>query len=187
MESLEQAFGRPLQDLTEQNLQSRIRCALLMAAANEWGAVLLNTSNKSEMSVGYGTLYGDTSGALSVLGDLLKTRVYRLARHINKSGPLIPEHIIEKAPSAELKPGQADSDDLPPYDVLDAILELYVEKGLAQDRLMNLGFDENLIQKVIRMVDACEFKRFQSPPVLRVTAKAFGRGRVMPLVGKLVF
>ena len=187
MESLEQAFGRPLQDLTEQNLQSRIRCALLMAAANEWGAVLLNTSNKSEMSVGYGTLYGDTSGALSVLGDLLKTKVYRLARHINKSGPLIPEHIIEKAPSAELKPGQADSDDLPPYDVLDAILELYVEKGLAQDRLMILGFDEHLIQKVIRMVDACEFKRFQSPPVLRVTAKAFGRGRVMPLVGKLVF
>jgi NAD+ synthase (glutamine-hydrolysing) len=185
-ESLEQAFGRPLGDLTEQNLQSRIRCAMLMAAANEWGAVLLNTSNKSEMSVGYGTLYGDTSGALSVLGDLFKTRVYRLARYINRSHGLIPDHIIEKAPSAELKPGQTDSDDLPPYAMLDAILELYVEKGKDPEYLIDLGFDAHWVNRIIRMVDACEFKRFQSPPVLRVTEKAYGRGRVMPLVGKYV-
>ncbi|MBM3918087.1 MAG: NAD+ synthase [Sphingomonadales bacterium] len=182
--SLQEVFGRNLGDLTEQNLQSRIRCALLMAAASELGAVLLNTSNKSEMSVGYSTLYGDTSGALSVLGDLFKTRVYRLARHINRSGPIIPEQIIEKAPSAELKPGQADSDDLPPYLLLDAILELYVEKKYAPDRIIGLGFDDHLVHKIIRMVDSCEFKRFQSPPILRVTEKAFGRGRVMPLVGK---
>lgn len=186
-ETLEQVMGGQLGDLAEQNLQSRIRCALLMAMANESGAVLLNTSNKSEMSVGYGTLYGDTSGALSVLGDVFKTRVYRLARHINRADSLIPTHIIEKAPSAELKPGQTDADDLPPYELLDALLELYVEKGYVPDRLVQMGFDAQLVQKIIRMVDACEFKRFQSPPILRVTEKAFGRGRVMPLVGKFVF
>jgi len=185
-ESLQRAFGHELSDITEQNLQSRIRCALLMAVANEWGAVLLNTSNKSEMSVGYGTLYGDTSGALSVLGDLFKTRVYRLAGYINQVSSIIPVQIIEKAPSAELKPAQADSDDLPAYDLLDAMLELYVEKKYAPDRIVSMGFDPLLVRRIMSMVDSCEFKRFQSPPILRVTQKAFGRGRVMPLVGKLI-
>jgi NAD+ synthase (glutamine-hydrolysing) len=179
-------FEKNLSDITEQNLQSRIRCALLMAVANEWDAVLLNTSNKSEMSVGYGTLYGDTSGALSVLGDLFKTRVYRLARYINRLSALIPINIIEKVPSAELKPNQADSDDLPPYELLDALLELYVEKKYSPDHIISMGFDQQMVRRIIKMVDACEFKRFQSPPILRVTQKSFGRGRLMPLVGKLI-
>jgi NAD+ synthase (glutamine-hydrolysing) len=185
-ESLKSVFEKNLSDITEQNLQSRIRCALLMAVANEWDAVLLNTSNKSEMSVGYGTLYGDTSGALSVLGDLFKTRVYRLARYINRLSALIPINIIEKVPSAELKPNQADSDDLPPYELLDALLELYVEKKYSPDHIISMGFDQQMVRRIIKMVDACEFKRFQSPPILRVTQKSFGRGRLMPLVGKLI-
>lgn len=185
--SFERAFGAPMGELTLQNVQSRIRCAFLMAAANEWGGVMLNTSNKSELAVGYGTLYGDTSGALSVLGDLLKTRVYRLAHHLNRNGVLIPAQILDKVPSAELKPNQADSDDLPPYPLLDAILELYVDRKLSPSRIVARGFDEAVVHKIVRMVDFCEFKRFQSPPILRVTEKAFGRGRVMPLVARFVY
>jgi NAD+ synthase (glutamine-hydrolysing) len=174
-------------DVTEENIQARIRGMYLMAMSNKYGFVLLNTSNKSEAAVGYGTLYGDMCGGLSVIGDLFKTEVYELAAYINREEERIPLASIEKPPSAELRPGQKDSDSLPDYDQLDVILRAYIEEFLGPGELIRRGFDEQLVRRILRMVNINEFKRFQTPPVLRVSPKAFGVGRRMPIVGKYLF
>lgn len=171
-------------DVTEENLQARIRGMLLMAISNKFGNILLNTSNKSEAAVGYGTMYGDMAGGLSVIGDVYKTEVYELARYINKDGEVIPENIITKAPSAELRPGQKDSDSLPPYDVLDQVLYQYIERRQGPRELVAMGFDELLVRRILRLVNINEFKREQFAPILRISTKAFGMGRRMPIVGK---
>jgi NAD+ synthase (glutamine-hydrolysing) len=170
--------------LAEENIQARSRAVLLMAISNKFGHILLNTSNKSEMSVGYTTLYGDMCGSLSVMGDVYKTDVYKLARFINKDEEVIPYSIIDKAPSAELRPNQKDSDSLPDYSELDQILEMYIDqqKGLAE--IVNSGFESSLVKRIIGMVNRNEYKRFQAPPIIRVSSKAFGRGRQIPLVSK---
>ncbi|RMF21490.1 MAG: NAD(+) synthase, partial [Bacteroidetes bacterium] len=170
--------------LAEENLQARIRGNLLMAFSNKFGHILLNTSNKSELAVGYGTLYGDLAGGLSVIGDVYKTEVYELARFINREGALIPENILTKAPSAELRPDQKDTDNLPPYEVLDPILYQYIEKRQGPREIIAMGYDESLVRRVLRLVNVNEFKRHQTAPVLRVSPKAFGMGRRMPIVGK---
>lgn len=176
-------FGFPF-NVTEENLQARIRGMLVMAFSNKFGHILLNTSNKSEMAVGYGTLYGDMCGGLSVLGDVYKTEVYELAHYINKDGEVIPKNSITKPPSAELRPGQKDSDSLPDYDILDAVLYNYIERHQGPKELMEMGFDDALVRRVLRLVNINEFKRHQTAPVLRVSSKAFGMGRRMPIVGK---
>jgi NAD+ synthase (glutamine-hydrolysing) len=170
--------------LAEENIQARSRAVLLMAISNKFGHILLNTSNKSEMSVGYTTLYGDMCGSLSVMGDLYKTDVYKLARFINKDLEIIPYSIIDKAPSAELRPNQKDSDSLPEYDVLDQILELYIEKQKGIEEIVQLGFEFALVNRIVGMVNRNEYKRFQAPPIIRIRSKAFGRGRQIPLVSK---
>ncbi len=171
-------------DLTEENLQARARGTILMAMSNKFGYILLNTSNKSECAVGYGTLYGDMCGAISVLGDVYKTQVYALAHYMNKDNEVIPVNSIVKPPSAELRPDQKDSDSLPEYDVLDAILFQHVELKKGPEMLISQGFDAHLVYKILKMVNAAEFKRYQTPPILRVSPKAFGMGRRMPIVGK---
>lgn len=155
-----------------------------MAYSNKFGHILLNTSNKSEVAVGYGTLYGDMSGGLSVLGDVYKTEVYQLARYINRKEEIIPENIITKAPSAELKHDQKDTDTLPDYDTLDEILNEYIEKKTSPDDMAKPGLDQDLIRKIIKMVNINEYKRYQTPPILRISSKAFGAGRRIPLVAK---
>ncbi|MFO7655448.1 MAG: NAD+ synthase [Bacteroidales bacterium] len=170
--------------LAEENIQARIRGNLLMAISNKFGNILLNTSNKSEAAVGYGTLYGDMSGGLSVLGDVYKTDVYRLAKYINSEKEVIPENTITKPPSAELRPDQKDSDSLPDYDILDKILYNYIELKKSADEIVQLGINDEIIHKTIRMVNTNEYKRYQTPPVLRISSKAFGMGRRMPLVAK---
>ncbi|MBT8195113.1 MAG: NAD(+) synthase, partial [Bacteroidia bacterium] len=171
-------------DITEENIQARIRGVLLMAYTNKYNYILLNTSNKSEMAVGYGTLYGDMNGGLSVIGDVYKTDVYRLAHYINNEKEIIPTNTITKEPSAELRPDQKDSDSLPDYEVLDAILFQYIERVQSIDRIINQGFDEATVKKVLRLVNINEFKRYQLAPTLRVSPKAFGRGRRLPIVAK---
>lgn len=171
-------------DLTEENLQARIRGMALMAFSNKFGHVLLNTTNKSEMAVGYGTLYGDLCGGLSVIGDVYKTEVYALARHINREGELIPESTLTKAPSAELRPDQKDSDSLPEYAALDPVLRLYIEERLGPDEIVARGHEPSLVQRTLDLVNRNEFKRFQTAPVLRVSPKAFGMGRRMPIVAR---
>ncbi len=183
-ESLHHLFGDLPEDITEENIQARIRGTLLMALSNKFGNILLNTSNKSETAVGYGTLYGDMSGGLSVLGDVYKTDVYSLARYFNRNGEVIPENIILKPPSAELRPGQKDSDSLPPYDVLDKILEAYIEKQLSAEKMISMGFDRKIVDSIIKLVNQNEYKRYQTPPILRISSKAFGFGRRLPLVAK---
>ena len=175
--------GKPF-DLTEENLQARIRGALLMAYSNKFHHILLNTSNKSENSVGYGTLYGDMCGGLGVLGDLYKTEVYELSYYINRNGERIPQNSITKAPSAELRPGQKDSDSLPEYDVLDKILLEYIENRKSPREITQMGYNGELVLRVLRMVNRAEFKRKQAAPILRVSTKAFGHGRRLPIVGK---
>lgn len=170
--------------LAEENIQARSRAVLLMGISNKFGYILLNTSNKSEMSVGYSTLYGDLCGALSPIGDVYKTQVYALAKYINRNSELIPQNIIDKAPSAELRPGQKDQDSLPPYEVLDEILKNYIELKRGRDEIITLGYEPSTVDKVISLVNGSEYKRYQAPPILRVSSKAFGKGRVMPLVGK---
>lgn len=171
-------------DVTEENIQARLRGLTLMALSNKLGYILLNTTNKSEAAVGYGTLYGDMCGGLSVIGDLYKGQVYDMARHINRDGEIIPENIITKAPSAELRPDQKDSDSLPDYDQLDAVLFHYIEKRLGPKEIIALGFDEALVNRVLKLVNMSEWKRHQMAPVLRVSPKAFGMGRRMPIVAK---
>lgn len=184
LQTLEPFFeGRPF-DLAEENLQARIRAVLLMGFSNKFGPILLNTSNKSEAAVGYGTLYGDMCGGLSVLGDVYKTEVYQLAEYINKDGEVIPRNSIVKPPSAELRPNQKDSDSLPEYHILDQILYQYIDRHQSPQDLIEMGFDEALVRRVLRLVNINEFKRHQTPPILRVSGKAFGVGRRMPIVGK---
>ncbi|MEO8150567.1 MAG: NAD+ synthase [Bacteroidia bacterium] len=171
-------------NVAEENLQARIRGSLLMTLANKFGHILLNTSNKSELAVGYGTLYGDMCGGLSVIGDLYKTDVYELAHYINRNKEIIPANIITKAPSAELRPGQKDSDSLPAYEVLDNILFQYIENRKSINDIISLGIDEALVKRVLRLVNNNEFKRYQFAPILRVSPHAFGLGRRMPIVAK---
>ena len=171
-------------NVAEENIQARSRAVLLMAISNKLGNILINTSNKSEMAVGYSTLYGDMCGSLSILGDVYKTQVYALARYINKNHEIIPNEIIDKAPSAELRPGQKDSDSLPNYDILDEILKLYIEGKKSKDEITMEGYDSSLVERIVNMVNANEYKRYQAPPIIRVSSKAFGKGRIMPLVAK---
>lgn len=171
-------------DVTEENIQARTRGLLMMAISNKFGNILLNTSNKSEAAVGYSTLYGDMNGGLSILGDVYKTDVFKLARYINRNGEVIPENSIVKPPSAELRPDQKDSDSLPDYELLDAILFQYIEQKLSASEIILQGFDAATVNKVLRLVNMNEYKRFQTPPILRVSSKAFGMGRRMPLVAK---
>ena len=171
-------------NVTEENIQARVRGTLLMSFSNKFGNILLNTSNKSEMAVGYGTLYGDLAGGISVLGDVYKTQVFELARYINKDGEVIPENSITKPPSAELRPDQKDSDSLPDYDILDEILLEYIENRKGPKEIIAMGHDKGLVERILRMVNRNEFKRYQTAPVLRVSSKAFGMGRRMPIVGK---
>ena len=182
--ALKPLFGDLPADTTEENLQARTRGTLLMALSNKFGHLLLNTSNKSECAVGYGTLYGDMNGGISVLGDLYKTEVYQLAELINRDAEVIPRNTIVKPPSAELRPGQKDSDSLPEYGVLDPILYHYIELNQSPSEIAGLGYDPALVNRVIRMVNVNEYKRHQAPPILRISSKAFGSGRHMPLVAR---
>ncbi|MGB0368335.1 MAG: NAD+ synthase [Flavobacteriales bacterium] len=181
---LKPLFGDLPFNLAEENLQARIRGVLLMAVSNKFGNILLNTSNKSECAVGYSTIYGDMNGGLSVIADLYKTEVYELARWINRDGEVIPENIITKAPSAELRPDQKDSDSLPDYDVLDEILMEYIENRKGPSEIIAMGHSEELVNRILRLVNLNEYKRYQTPPILRVSKKAFGMGRRVPIVGK---
>jgi NAD+ synthase (glutamine-hydrolysing) len=183
MKQLEEAQGRPLGDLAEQNVQARIRGQILMALSNDTGGLVLSTGNKSELAVGYCTLYGDMAGGLAVIGDVPKTLVYRVSRAANaRAGrELIPERTFTKPPSAELRPGQVDQDSLPPYEILDAILHAYVEERLGLDAIVARGHDELTVRRVLRMVVGSEYKRRQAAPVLKVSEKAFGEGRRLPI------
>lgn len=171
-------------NVAEENIQSRTRGNLLMAMANKFGYILLNTSNKSELATGYGTLYGDMAGGLGVLGDCYKLQVYALAKYINRNETIIPLNIISKPPSAELRPAQKDSDSLPEYHMLDKILYQYIEQTKGPDEIKAQGFDVNLVDRVLKMVNVNEYKRNQFCPIIRVSPKAFGVGRRMPIVGK---
>jgi NAD+ synthase/NAD+ synthase (glutamine-hydrolysing) len=180
--TLAEAFHGFAPDVTEENIQSRIRGNLMMALSNKYGSLLLTTGNKSEMSVGYCTLYGDMNGGLAVIADLPKMMVYRVSRWRNRRKPDIPEAILTKAPSAELRPGQTDQDSLPPYELLDQILELHVEQSQSAEEIIDQGFDETTVRRVLRLVRMAEFKRKQAAPVLKVTSRAFGTGWRMPIV-----
>jgi NAD+ synthase (glutamine-hydrolysing) len=177
--------GRP-RDTTEENIQARARGVLLMAMSNKLGALLLTTGNKSELAVGYCTLYGDMCGGLAVISDLPKAKVYELARHINRDEDFVPPSSIEKPPSAELRPDQLDQDSLPPYPVLDAILEAYVEEGMSSRDIVARGFNPAVVRDIVRKVDLNEYKRKQAAPGLRITPLAFGVGRRIPIVQKYV-
>ena len=181
-ETLADAFRGLAADVTEENVQSRIRGALLMALSNKFGSLLLTTGNKSEMAVGYCTLYGDMNGGLAVIADLPKMMVYRVSRWRNGRKADIPETILTKAPSAELRPNQTDQDSLPPYELLDQILELHVERSQSAEEIIALGYDEATVRRVLRLVRVAEFKRKQAAPVLKVTSRAFGTGWRMPIV-----
>jgi NAD+ synthase (glutamine-hydrolysing) len=185
-QSLAPLFAGQPRDVTEENIQARVRGVLMMAISNKFGAILLSTGNKSEMAVGYCTLYGDMCGGLAVISDVFKTQVYALARWINRDREVIPLSSIEKPPSAELRPGQTDQDSLPPYDVLDAILKGYVEEGLSRRDLTEQGFAEAVVNDVVRRVDLNEYKRKQAAPGLKITPLAFGVGRRIPIVQKYV-
>jgi NAD+ synthase (glutamine-hydrolysing) len=171
-------------NIAEENIQSRSRAVILMAMCNKFGYILLNTSNKSEAAVGYGTLYGDMCGGISVIGDVYKTQVFELARHLNRNREVIPVNTIVKPPSAELRPDQKDTDSLPEYDILDPILMEYIENRCSSGEIIKMGYDEQTVRRVLRLVNLAEHKRYQTPPILRVSPKAFGMGRRMPIVGK---
>jgi NAD+ synthase (glutamine-hydrolysing) len=173
-------------DITEENVQARIRGNLVMALSNKFGWLVLTTGNKSEMAVGYSTLYGDSAGGFAVIKDCLKTLVYELARHRNTccEEPVIPPSILERAPSAELREDQRDEDSLPPYDVLDPILSGYIDEDLGRTELIRLGFDAGDVDRVVKLVDRAEYKRRQAPPGIKITTRAFGRDRRMPITNR---
>jgi NAD+ synthase (glutamine-hydrolysing) len=173
-------------DLTEENLQARIRGVILMALSNKFGWLLVATGNKSEMSVGYATLYGDMAGGFALLKDVFKTDVFRLARHLNERAgrELIPVSIIDRAPSAELRADQRDEDSLPPYPVLDEVLAAYVEEDRTLEELSNDGFDPEVVQRAVKLIDRAEYKRRQAPPGVRLRPKAFGRDRRTPITNR---
>jgi NAD+ synthase/NAD+ synthase (glutamine-hydrolysing) len=189
IEPLMQAFDHTLaapfegrrRDVTEENIQARVRGNLLMALSNKSGALLLTTGNKSELAVGYCTLYGDMSGGLAVIADVPKTRVYEVAAWVNREREIIPAAVITKAPSAELRENQTDQDSLPPYDVLDDILERHIERYQSADEIVAAGFDEPVVRRVLDLVRTAEFKRRQAAPGLRISERAFGTGWRMPV------
>jgi NAD+ synthase (glutamine-hydrolysing) len=188
-ESFRKALTKPFaglkEDETEENIQARARGTLLMALSNKFGALVLSTGNKSELGVGYCTLYGDMAGGLAVISDVPKTLVYRLAQYVNSHGGVIPKATLEKPPSAELRPDQKDSDSLPPYEILDAILEDYVEDAHSAEKIAaDRGFGLELVRRVIRMVEGTEYKRQQAAPGIKISAKAFGYGRRFPIAAK---
>lgn len=182
METLLPIFKGKDFDITEENLQARIRAVILMSFSNKHGHLLINTSNKSEAAVGYGTLYGDLCGSLSVIGDLYKSQVYEVAKWINRNSEIIPINSIEKAPSAELRPGQRDSDSLPDYDILDKILFAHLEEFKSFDEIIEMGFDKDIVEKTLHLIRINEYKRFQCPPCIRISKNAFGIDRHIPLV-----
>ncbi|MGZ4808925.1 MAG: NAD+ synthase [Thermoanaerobaculia bacterium] len=179
--AIDQLFGEKKFDITNENVQARIRGNILMAWSNRIGAMVLSTGNKSEMAVGYCTLYGDMAGGLALLGDVYKTMIYRVANWLNRKRAVIPQSSITKPPSAELRPNQTDQDSLPPYDTLDAILKLYIEEWQEVDAIAAKGFDRDLVARILKLVDTNEFKRRQAAPTIRVSTKAFGSGRQMPI------
>jgi len=190
IQSMVDDFGKQLQPMfkglapgvAEENIQARTRGVLVMAVSNKFGSILLNTTNKSECAVGYGTLYGDMNGGLAVIADLYKTDVYKLSNYINREKEIIPQNSITKPPSAELRPDQKDTDSLPDYDILDAILFRYIEQNKSPKEIIKAGFDEKIVTKICRMVNRNEYKRFQAAPILRISSKAFGFGRKIPIV-----
>jgi len=186
-ETLNPLFSETGEDVAEENIQARIRGNILMALSNKFGYLVLTTGNKSEMSVGYCTLYGDMSGGLSVLADVPKSLVYKIADYINRDKNIIPQSTINKPPSAELKPDQKDQDTLPPYETLDAVLELFIEQGISKQEIIKRGFDPDTVEWIIDAVWKNEYKRRQAPPVLKITSKAFGSGRRMPIAAKHTF
>jgi NAD+ synthase (glutamine-hydrolysing) len=181
---LQPIFENRATDVTEENIQARSRGLLLMAVSNKLGALLLTTGNKSELAVGYCTLYGDMCGGLAVISDVPKIQVFKLARHLNQNQTVIPVNTIEKPPSAELRPDQKDSDSLPEYEILDAILQSYVEEGKSIQTIIENGFDEKIVRKITRLVDINEYKRNQAAPGIKTTPLAFGVGRRIPIVQK---
>ena len=186
MEALREEFEGREADLTEENLQARVRGTLLMALSNKFGWLVLATGNKSELSVGYSTLYGDLAGGFALIKDVYKTDVFRLARHLNERAgrELIPESIIERAPSAELREDQRDEDSLPPYSALDRVLEAYVELDRSREELSSNGFDPEVVDRALAMIDRAEYKRRQAPPGVRLRPKAFGRDRRTPITNR---
>ncbi|WP_303677964.1 NAD(+) synthase, partial [Dehalococcoides mccartyi] len=186
LSTLSEVFAGTETDTTEENIQARIRGNLLMALSNKFHWLVLNTSNKSETAIGYSTLYGDMAGGFAIIKDVPKVLVYRLAHNRNKSAgfELIPHNVLTKPPSAELKPNQFDTDSLPPYEVLDPILEAYVEQDKSIDQIVALGFEESIVKRVVKMVDRSEYKRRQAPPGIKITSKAFGRDRRLPITNR---
>ena len=185
MDILEEPFAETDSGIAEENLQPRIRGTILMAISNKFGWMVLATGNKSEMAMGYATLYGDMAGGFAVLKDVPKTTVYKLAEFINLTGssiPKIPQSTLNKPPSAELKPGQTDQDSLPPYEILDPILKNYIEEDLSFGDIVSLGYDESMVRNVIAAVDRNEYKRRQAPPGVKISPKAFGKDRRLPIV-----
>jgi len=181
LQELSPLFKDVATEVTGQNIQARIRQIILMTLSNKLGYLLLSTGNKSELAVGYCTLYGDMSGGLAVLSDVPKTMVYEIACLINKEKEVIPQRIIQKPPSAELKPDQLDQDDLPSYEVLDGVLKAYIEDNKAAEEIIGMGFEQSIVRDIISRVDRNEYKRHQSPPGLKVTSKSFGYGRRHPI------
>jgi NAD+ synthase (glutamine-hydrolysing) len=186
LETLAKPFRGREPDLTEENLQARIRAVLLMALSNKFGWLVVATGNKSELSVGYATLYGDMAGGFALLKDVFKTDVFRLARYLNERADQasIPQTIIERAPSAELRDNQLDQDSLPPYDALDRVLEAYVEQDRSREELSQDGFDPDVVERALALIDRAEYKRRQAPPGVRLTPKAFGRDRRTPITNR---
>jgi NAD+ synthetase len=184
-ETLREVFANCKEDVTEENIQSRARGTMLMALSNKFGAIVLSTGNKSELGVGYCTLYGDMVGGLAVISDVPKTLVYRLSHYVNSRRAVIPRDTLEKPPSAELRPDQKDSDSLPPYEILDAVLEDYVEDSRSVEQIAaDRGFDLEVVRRVVRMVDRAEYKRQQAAPGIKISPKAFGYGRRFPIAAK---
>jgi NAD+ synthase (glutamine-hydrolysing) len=184
MESLADEFKGREFDTTEENLQSRIRGTILMSMSNKFGAIVLTTGNKSEMSTGYATLYGDMAGGFGVLKDLTKGLVYRLAQYRNTVSPVIPERVITRPPSAELRPDQVDSDSLPPYDVLDAIVEMYVEDDRSVEDIVAAGYERSAVERIVRLIHINEYKRRQAPPGIRITHRGFGKDWRYPITNR---
>jgi NAD+ synthase (glutamine-hydrolysing) len=185
-ETLAKEFEGMEEDVTEENIQARIRGNILMALSNKFGYLVLSTGNKSEMAVGYTTLYGDMAGGLAAISDVPKTMVYQLAEYLNKKEgrEVIPKRVLQKEPSAELRIGQRDIDALPPYEVLDPILHAYIEENRSKEEIVAMGFDEKVVEEVVWKVDHNEYKRQQAPPGIKITTKAFGSGRRMPITNK---
>jgi NAD+ synthase (glutamine-hydrolysing) len=184
LETLGEMFEGCEPDVTEENLQARVRGQVLMGISNKFGHLVLTTGNKSEMAAGYATLYGDMAGGFAVIKDVLKTRVYDLCRYRNSLGAVIPENVLTKPPSAELRPNQTDQDSLPPYDVLDSILVAYVEEDRPLEQIVQLGLERELVERVVGLVDRAEYKRRQAPPGVKISARAFGRDRRLPITNR---